>query len=50
MKIFILKAIKQLIYGFSEYTPPEVKHSNRNQIVAAICFSIDKLISDLKSK
>jgi len=50
MKILLLKTIKQIIYRFSEATPPEVKHSNRNQIVATICFSIDKLISDFKSK
>lgn len=50
MKILLLKIIKQIIYRFSERTPPEVKISNRNQVVATICFSIDKLISGCKRK
>lgn len=50
MKILILKAIKQIIYRYSEHTPPEVKYSSRNHIVATICSDIDTLIKSLKDK
>lgn len=48
MKKLILNIIKQVVYKFSERTPPEVKYSERNQLVATICFNIDKLIRHIE--
>lgn len=48
MKIILLKIIKQIIYRFSERTPPNVKSSNRNYIVGQTAVRIDSLIKDIK--
>jgi len=50
MKIIILKIIKQVVFRFSEHTPPSIKHSARNELVATIAFRIDQLILMLKNK
>lgn len=49
MKILLLKIIKQIIYRFKERTPPEVKYSERNRLVAGICHHIDILIKGVKT-
>lgn len=50
MKTLILKAIKQIVYRFSEKTPPEVKYSLRNKVIGDICYSIGTLIVMIKNK
>lgn len=47
--ITFLKAIKQMIYQFSEKTPPEVKRSQRNYLVAKIAADIDDLINHMRN-
>lgn len=49
MRILILKFIKQVIYRFSEHTPPEVKFSKRNLHIACINRDIDEFIKFLKT-
>lgn len=50
MKVFVLKMINQIIYGYREHTPPSVKYSTRNNLVGEITYRIDLLISQLKNK
>lgn len=50
MKILLLKIIKQIIYRFSERTPPEVKFSQRNYCIGRACEAIDDLIFAIKNK
>lgn len=44
MKKIILKLIKKIVYKFSEFTPPDVKYSERNYRVAKAALAIDELI------
>ena len=50
MTISVLKAIKQIVYQFSERTAPSVKFSQRNYLVAQITLAIDDLIKHLQAK
>lgn len=43
MKKLILKIIEKILYTFSEYTPPEVKYSERNYRVAKAAISVKEL-------
>ena len=43
MKKLTLKFIEQIIYHFSEYTPPEVKYSERNYRVGKAALAIKDL-------
>lgn len=43
MKTIILKLIEQIIYRFSEHTPPEVKSSERNYKVAKATLAVGEL-------
>lgn len=43
MKKLILKVLEQIIYRFSEHTPPEVKYSERNCRVAKAALAIHEL-------
>jgi hypothetical protein len=50
MRILILKIIKQVIYRFSERTPPHVKFSQRNYCIGRACEALDHLIIAIKNK
>lgn len=43
MKKLILKLLEQIIYKFSEHTPPDVKFSERNLRVANAALAIHEL-------
>lgn len=43
MKKIILKIIEWAIYRMSEYTPPEVKHSEKNYKVAKAALAVREL-------
>lgn len=45
MKKVILKIIEQIIYRFSEKTPPAVKKSERNILVATAALAVTDLIN-----
>lgn len=45
-----LKQIKQAVYKYSEKTPPEVKYSENNYLVAKIVQDIDLLVEYRKEK
>lgn len=49
MKILILKIIKQIIFRYKEHTPPNVKYSARNAVIAGTCSYIDSLILHIKN-
>jgi len=44
IKKMILKLVQQIIYKYSERTPPNIKHSKRNYVVSKIALSINELI------
>jgi hypothetical protein len=49
-KITILKGIQQIVYQFSEHTPPQVKYSRRNHLVGNIVEAIGELIKDIRQE
>lgn len=49
MTISVLKAVKQIVYQFSEKTPPNIKYSKRNFLVAKVTNAIDLLIVDIQA-
>lgn len=48
MKNKILLIAKWLVFRCSEYTPPKVKSSRINYLVAEITLKIDELIKELQ--
>jgi len=48
MKNLILKAVEWAVYRMAEYTPPEVKYSERNFKVAKAALAVGELRDFLK--